>query len=227
MRLNRVPGIDWRRKLALHLQDNVEYSLRMASAQRRCTVVHCTATHGPRELKLAKLSFSGQTRPRDSAGSYTAIALEAGYRLLSNRFQQPLCPRCTTLGALGCPVIYLLALLQPRFSSVQATINLSPAYGPSASSMCGKISSARGIRALKGIAAVTSASSLPAKAKCAHPGPRQRHGAPQASLVRTRSAQLCPPFAGDRPQAPRTPCSESIPSGTMCLLSKLYAARCP
>ena len=50
-----------------------------------------------------------------SAGSYTAIALEAEYRLLSQRFQQPLCPGCATLGALGCPITYLLALLQPHY----------------------------------------------------------------------------------------------------------------
>ena len=50
-----------------------------------------------------------------SAGSYTAIALEAEYRLLSHRFQQPLCAGCVTLGALGCPLIYLLALLQPHY----------------------------------------------------------------------------------------------------------------
>ena len=50
-----------------------------------------------------------------SAGSYTAIALEAEYRLLSNRLQQPLCPGCATLGALGRPIIYLLRLLQPHF----------------------------------------------------------------------------------------------------------------
>ena len=50
-----------------------------------------------------------------SAGSYTAIALEAEYRLLSHRFQQPLCAGYATLGALGCPLIYLLALLQPHY----------------------------------------------------------------------------------------------------------------
>ena len=53
-----------------------------------------------------------------SAGSYTAIALETEYRLLSHRFQQPLCPGCATLGALGCPLIYLLALLQPHFLAI-------------------------------------------------------------------------------------------------------------
>ena len=50
-----------------------------------------------------------------SAGSYTAIALEAEYRLLSQRLQQPLCPGCATLGGIGCPVLYLLALLQPHY----------------------------------------------------------------------------------------------------------------
>ena len=50
-----------------------------------------------------------------SAGSYTAIALEAEYRLLSQRFRQPLCAGCATLGALGRPIIYLLALLQPHY----------------------------------------------------------------------------------------------------------------
>ena len=50
-----------------------------------------------------------------SACSYIAIALEAEYRLLSHRFQQPLCAGCATLGALGCPIIYPLALLQPDY----------------------------------------------------------------------------------------------------------------
>ena len=50
-----------------------------------------------------------------SAGSYTAIALEAEYRLLSQRLRQPLCAGCATLGALGCPIIYPLALLQPDY----------------------------------------------------------------------------------------------------------------
>ena len=50
-----------------------------------------------------------------SAGSYTAIALEVDYRLLCQHFQQPLCPGTTTVGALGCPVRYLVALLSPVF----------------------------------------------------------------------------------------------------------------
>ena len=49
------------------------------------------------------------------AGSYTAIALEVDYRLLCQHFQQPLCPGTTTMGALGCPVQYLVALLSPVF----------------------------------------------------------------------------------------------------------------
>ena len=49
-----------------------------------------------------------------SAGSYTAIALKAEYRLLS---QPPptLMPGCATFGALGCLILYLLALLQPHY----------------------------------------------------------------------------------------------------------------
>ena len=50
-----------------------------------------------------------------SAGSYTAIALEVDYRLLCQHFQLPLCPGTTTVGALGCPVRYLVALLSPVF----------------------------------------------------------------------------------------------------------------
>ena len=50
-----------------------------------------------------------------SAGSYTAIALEVDYRLLCQHFQQPLCPGTTTVGALGCPVQHLVALLSPVF----------------------------------------------------------------------------------------------------------------
>ena len=50
-----------------------------------------------------------------SAGSHTAIALEVDYRLLCQHFQQPLCPGTTTVGALGCPVQYLVALLSPVF----------------------------------------------------------------------------------------------------------------
>ena len=47
---------------------------------------------------------------------FTAFsALETEYRLLSHHFQQPLCPGCATLGALECPLIYLLALLQPHY----------------------------------------------------------------------------------------------------------------
>ena len=48
-----------------------------------------------------------------SAGSYTAIALEVDYRLLCQHFQLPLCPGTTTVGALGCPVRYLVSLLSP------------------------------------------------------------------------------------------------------------------
>ena len=50
-----------------------------------------------------------------SAGSYTAIALEVDYRLLCQHFQQPLCPGTTTVGGVGCPVQYLVALLSPAF----------------------------------------------------------------------------------------------------------------
>ena len=46
-----------------------------------------------------------------SAGSYTAVALETDYRLLCRHFQQPCCEGTTTVGALGCPVRNLLALL--------------------------------------------------------------------------------------------------------------------
>ena len=48
-----------------------------------------------------------------SAGSYTAIALEADYRLLSRRFQVPLANGTTTVGALSCPILYLLELMVP------------------------------------------------------------------------------------------------------------------
>ena len=48
-----------------------------------------------------------------SAGSYTAIALEADYRLLSRRFQIPLANGTTTVGALSCPILYLLELMVP------------------------------------------------------------------------------------------------------------------
>ena len=57
-----------------------------------------------------------------SAGSYTAIALEVDYRLLCQHFQLPLCPGTTTVGALGCPVQYLLALLSPVFQPDSACL---------------------------------------------------------------------------------------------------------
>ena len=57
-----------------------------------------------------------------SAGSYTAIALEVDYRLLCQHFQLPLCPGTTTVGALGCPVRYLLALLSPVFQPDSACL---------------------------------------------------------------------------------------------------------
>ena len=54
------------------------------------------------------MHFSGY-----SAGSYTAIALEADYRLLCRQLQQPCCEGTTTVGALGS-VQYLVAHLAPH-----------------------------------------------------------------------------------------------------------------
>ena len=62
--------------------------------------------HLPDTNPVGALHFSGY-----SAGSYTAIALEADYRLLCLHLQQPYCEDATTVGALGCPVRYLTALL--------------------------------------------------------------------------------------------------------------------
>ena len=62
--------------------------------------------HLPDTNPVGALHFSGY-----SAGSYTAIALEADYRLLCWHLQQPYCEGATTVGALGCPVRYLTALL--------------------------------------------------------------------------------------------------------------------
>ena len=59
-----------------------------------------------------------------SAGSYTAIALEVDYRLLCQHFQLPLCSGTTTVGALGCPVQYLLALFSPIFQPDSACLLL-------------------------------------------------------------------------------------------------------
>ena len=64
----------------------------------------------PRQQTEITMHFAGF-----SAGSYTAIALEVDYRLVCQYFQQPLCPGTTTVGALGCPVQYLVALLSPVF----------------------------------------------------------------------------------------------------------------
>ena len=151
------------------------------------------------------IHFSGY-----SAGSYTAIALEAEYRLLSNRLQQPLCPGCATLGALGRPVIYLLALLQPHFCAGDH----QPAHGPSASSMCGKISSARGIRASKRsplrftLACQrqmrSSKSSTPAQGPASRPG---------SNAKRTTMPTCCR-------------WHPALLAVKACLLSKLCAARC-
>ena len=80
-----------------------------------------------------------------SAGSYTAIALETEYRLLSHRFQQPLCPGCATLGALASISLRCYSRI-----FAQATVNLSPANGPSAASTFRTTSSAHGTRALLG-----------------------------------------------------------------------------
>ena len=55
---------------------------------------------------LSTMHFSGY-----NAGSYTAIALETDCRLLFRHFQQSCCEGTTTVGALGCPVRYLIALL--------------------------------------------------------------------------------------------------------------------
>ena len=51
-----------------------------------------------------------------SAGSYTAIALEADYRLLS---PVPLADGTTTVGALSCPILYLLELMVPGLRATE------------------------------------------------------------------------------------------------------------
>ena len=61
-------------------------------------------------LTLTAIHFSGY-----SSGSYTAVALGAEYRLLCRRLQQPMIQGAATVGALGCPVLYLLALLLPHY----------------------------------------------------------------------------------------------------------------
>ena len=86
------------------------------------------------------LHFSGY-----SAGSYTAIALETDYRPVCRHFQQPCSEGTATVGALGCPVGYLLALLAPH-------LHPSGTYLASAqraaSHMCGKTSSVSDIRSM-------------------------------------------------------------------------------
>ena len=65
----------------------------------------------PHQQKEVTMHFAGF-----NAGSYTAIALEVDYRLLCRHLGT------TTVGALGCPVQYLVALLSPAFQSDTACL---------------------------------------------------------------------------------------------------------
>ena len=80
-------------------------------------------------LAPAAIHFSGC-----SAGSY--IALETEYRLLCRRLRQPMLRGGATVGGLGCPVHYLVALLLPHYCAGN-----SPTSVTSASSMSGRMSS--------------------------------------------------------------------------------------
>ena len=51
-----------------------------------------------------------------SAGSYTAFALEAEYRLLARRLNLDFLPGGTAVGSLGCPLLCFLALLCPSYN---------------------------------------------------------------------------------------------------------------
>ena len=73
--------------------------------------------HLPLTTPPVTMHFSGY-----SAGSYTAIALEADYRLLCRQLQRPCCEGTTTVGALGCPVQYLVALLAPHLQPPGASL---------------------------------------------------------------------------------------------------------
>ena len=66
---------------------------------------------------LSAMHFAGY-----SAGSYTAIALEADYRLLSGRFQVPSADGTTTVGALSCPILYLLELMVPGLRATEHSL---------------------------------------------------------------------------------------------------------
>ena len=85
----------------------------------KLTKAHETKKKWPHLLYMnpGALHFSSS-----SAGSYTAIALEADYHLLWWHLQQSYCEGATTVGALGCPVRYLTALLAAHVHA--AEINL-------------------------------------------------------------------------------------------------------
>ena len=61
-----------------------------------------------------------------SVGSYTAVALEVEYRLLSRRLQQPMLQRGATAGALGCPVQCLFTVLLPHFCACNQQLVTDP-----------------------------------------------------------------------------------------------------
>ena len=63
-------------------------------------------------LLTALASYMASPTASPPTSPIPAIALETEYRLLSQRL---LCPGCATLGVLACPLIHLLALLQPHF----------------------------------------------------------------------------------------------------------------